>query len=72
MSEKEREFEITKHFASVLRCHFRWISCHTHSDGSAIAYCEKDGEITRHMTGDKVRAAGREIERHYKERRNAS
>lgn len=35
MTRKEREqaFEINKHYASLLREHFKWVSCHTNAYG---------------------------------------
>lgn len=61
-TKKQEQFEITKHYAGVLSMHFRWISCHTFSDGSAILYCERQGQESKRMTGVKVRQAGELIE----------
>lgn len=61
-SEREREFEITKHYASVLRGHFGWISCHTKSDGSGVHYQRQSDTQQYFLSGNAVRLAGKEIE----------
>ena len=46
MSE-EKQFEINKHLASVIRAHFGWISCHTSSQGCVYRDKEdREGQMT--------------------------
>lgn len=61
---KDEQFEITKHFASILNMHFGWISCHTLSDGSAITYrtAFDPPDLPRRMSAVQVLSAGAKIE----------
>lgn len=61
------EFEITKHYAAVLRGHFGWTSCYTSPDGKQVRYCEQGQDKSKVMSGDKIRIAGRQIEKFYAE-----
>lgn len=60
-SSQEQEFEITKFYAGILSTEFRWISCHTRSDGRGVSYrSHKDRADT--MSGEQVRYLGHKIE----------
>lgn len=56
------DFEITKHYASVLRMHFRWNSCYTRPDGSGVHYMLPNDSQQYFLSGNAVRLAGKELE----------
>lgn len=57
--EQQEAFEINKHYASVLRGHFGWVSCHTNSYG---CQWENKHGTRGMMPSDEVRRIGAALE----------
>ena len=57
--EREKDFELNKHYAGFLREHFGWVSCHTNAYGCQWSSVSGGRGM---MPTDEVQRIGRALE----------
>lgn len=65
MANEQTRWEILKHFTTVLRSYFGWVSCYAASDCSGIYYRTRGSSASLFMKEGDVLREGRTIETTY-------